>query len=83
MPKDTGDSPGVPMAWAQYIHPVLGSPLLILNIKWWHVVITKNTFGETPQLYSCSVICQETILHFLLTKRHTKKFPSLQGHIKK
>lgn len=62
---------------------VLHSPLLTLNIKWWHVVITKNIFGKTPLLYYCSVICcQETIPHFLLTQKNTNKLPSLQEHTK-
>lgn len=84
MPKGTGNSPDVPMAWAQNtIHPVLDSPPLTLGIKWWHLVITKNVFGKTRQLYSCSAICcQETIPHFLLTQRNIKKFPTLQRHTK-
>lgn len=75
--------PDLTMAWAQYIHSVLDSPLLTLDIKQWHVVINKNIFGKTPQLYSCSVTCcQETIPHFLLTQRNTSKFPTLQGRTK-
>lgn len=81
MPKDTGDFPGVPMARAH--SSVLDSPFLTLNVKWWHVVITKNIFGETPLLYSCSVTCcQERIPHFLWTQRNTNKLPILQEHTK-